>query len=495
MKTFRLKGIKGFVDTDHIEIRPITVIIGQNSSGKSSLMRFPLVLKQTILDDSTAPLLFYGRAIDYGNSYEDVVFKHNKKNPMTFEFQVDPSDLIRYLPAQTPYNDMERTLNKLLGYELLNFSISVSAQNSGSIIFDKLTIVEVANNNELLVITRKNNDEIGLPEHEANVEDRVAVTMGINTERNYLFINIGEEYISDLFDKFILDPDFLIYVCDQNNVSTEEMEVAKFYQNTLISLNRYLNEVANGINYIGPFRKAPERSYRYKGNQVKHVGEDGEFAPVILGNDKRSGGELVNLVSHWLQDHLNFSIDIEDLHAQSGNDAELFKLTIIDHKTNVRNNLMDVGHGLSQLIPIIVETFSDHQSSRSFRGITNSFNLNIIEQPELHLHPAAQACLADLFVAGINHNSNSENKKSFLIETHSEHMLIRLRRYIVEGIIRPNDIAIYYTEKQGTDGSITVKHLQIAPDGRIFNWPEGFFEEDYKEALALRKAVRNMTSK
>ena len=84
MFSFRLRGIKGFLDTGNIVLRPITVVIGQNSSGKSSILRFPLVLRQTFLDNSLAPLLFYGKSIDYGN-YEDVVFGHNTKNPVEFE--------------------------------------------------------------------------------------------------------------------------------------------------------------------------------------------------------------------------------------------------------------------------------------------------------------------------------------------------------------------------------------------------------------------------
>ncbi|PDM37680.1 hypothetical protein CMV37_14630 [Bacillus cereus] len=94
---FRLKTYKGFIDSEEIELKPLTFIIGQNSSGKSSIMRFPLVLKQTFLDDSMAPLLLYGKTIDYGN-FEDVVFEHDRNESIEFELIIDRKELNRFSP-------------------------------------------------------------------------------------------------------------------------------------------------------------------------------------------------------------------------------------------------------------------------------------------------------------------------------------------------------------------------------------------------------------
>ncbi len=78
MKSFQLKNIKSFKDTGEIELKPITVFVGKNSSGKSSLVRFPVVLAQTFLEDTISPIVFNGisgKYLDYGN-FEDVVFGH-----------------------------------------------------------------------------------------------------------------------------------------------------------------------------------------------------------------------------------------------------------------------------------------------------------------------------------------------------------------------------------------------------------------------------------
>ncbi len=159
---------------------------------------------------------------------------------------------------------------------------------------------------------------------------------------------------------------------------------------------------------------------------------------------------------------------------------------VTDEITGQKNNLIDVGHGLSQLIPIVVQTFL-HQSKTSYDAKRSLAKLHIIEQPELHLHPSAQACLIDLFIEGTRENYGFKNK--FLVETHSEHMIIRLRRYIVEGKINPEEVAIYYTEKLKSKNHNIIRKLKIDEFGNISNWPEGFFEEDYNEVLKLRSSL------
>ncbi|MGQ0414937.1 DUF3696 domain-containing protein [Bacillus sp. HC-TM] len=98
-----------------------------------------------------------------------------------------------------------------------------------------------------------------------------------------------------------------------------------------------------------------------------------------------------------------------------------------------------------------------------------------------------QACLIDLFIEGTKNKNGLENK--FLVETHSEHMIIRLRRYIIEGKIDPKEVAIYYTEKTQDNNYNTIRELKIDEFGNIADWPEGFFEEDYNEVLKLRDSL------
>ena len=95
------------------------------------------------------------------------------------------------------------------------------------------------------------------------------------------------------------------------------------------------------------------------------------------------------------------------------------------------------------------------------------------------MNPSQQARLADLFA------SFADRDRNLIIETHSEHLLLRLRRLIAEGILPSKDVALYYVEKEGSES--TLKEVPIQANGHIEPdyWPRGFFEDGMKEALDL----------
>ncbi|MCX8075022.1 MAG: DUF3696 domain-containing protein [Clostridia bacterium] len=446
MKSFRLKSIKGFLDTGEIEIKPITIFIGENSSGKSSIVRFPLVIKQTFLDATAAPLLFFGNSIDYGN-YEDVVFDHVENESIEFEISFNYSELTRIGPRTLIF---ENQFDKLKGSDM-RLLVNISCQDR-----------------EMMV----NKFILSLDSSEAPI-----VEFCVNNNKQTLTLNMNEEekLLLDrneyFFDKFIPDIRWMLAISEKSN---SNLELASQICNTL---QHYFNVLSNKIFYIGPFRKTPERYYRYTDNLVNYVGRSGEFASVILGQDLRNGKRIINKVSDWLSKHINFALEVEDLKGQ------LFKIMIRDLKTDSRNNIIDVGHGLSQLIPILVQTYMSKTHSQNTR-LKRRPNYTVIEQPELHLHPSAQACLADLFLEAIR-----SNNEYFLIETHSEHMILRLRKYIADGSLPLDKIAIYFTEKDSQYGSSKVKRLNIDEFGTITNWPKGFFSQDYLETLELQKII------
>ncbi|WP_245631778.1 AAA family ATPase [Alicyclobacillus ferrooxydans] len=443
----RLKNVKGYLDTDNIELKPITILIGQNSSGKSSVMRFPLVLKQTILDDSMAPLLFFGRSIDYG-SYDDVVFGHDPNREIEFEIKFDPS---------------------LLNHRRHYFGDSLLSSNKESLVLNLIvkkysTTIKV----ERFIIRQQSGKEFLRAERTQDGTYDIFGHIASDATFRHRNLPLG-------FDKFLPDVRTIFEALQvQREKRREKVRTLDDFEITLFELYRFLgdywSEFANKINYIGPFRRTPERAYRYRENAVHHLGGDGEFAPLILSQDMRTKGPVVSNVSQWLEENLGFRLHVDDLR------GDMFSIMIEDVTTRVKNNIIDVGHGLSQLIPVVLQTFLATDSS-----------LTVIEQPELHLHPAAQASLADLFINAIK--PRNKTGPSFLIETHSEYLLLRLRRYIAEGKLRPSDLALYYSSKNGVTGSNSIKKLDIDRDGFIPDWPEGFFSQDYQETLLLQKAV------
>jgi predicted ATPase len=133
-------------------------------------------------------------------------------------------------------------------------------------------------------------------------------------------------------------------------------------------------------------------------------------------------------------------------------------------------NVANMGEGISQLLPIIAMVLTTEPDA-----------CLLIEQPEIHLHPQAQSDLADLFVENARAGS-----RQYVIETHSEHLLLRLRRRVAEGRISPERVAILYVERK-RDGSV-VRSLNLDNQGLFDDWPEGFFDERYQESLKIAEA-------
>jgi predicted ATPase len=150
------------------------------------------------------------------------------------------------------------------------------------------------------------------------------------------------------------------------------------------------------------------------------------------------------------------------------------EMTFEDLKNNTQISNRDLGLGISQVLPILI-------SSNAHKNTTIA-----IEQPELHLHPAVQCEIADEFI-----RSYKKNHNEFLIETHSEHLLLRIMkrmRHTAEGKIEkdnvlsltPDDVCLLYVDTDGTNTFIN--ELELDEDGTLLDpWPNGFFEEGHRE--------------
>ena len=169
-------------------------------------------------------------------------------------------------------------------------------------------------------------------------------------------------------------------------------------------------------------------------------------------------------------------VELEQLYAALPTRREV---VLRDGRTGVVVGHNDVGVGLSQLIPVIVSTLALDEG------------LLCIEQPELHIHPAIQVGLGDLFATAIQDPEQPlPRDRTLLLETHSEHIMLRLLRRIRETAegqvppgapsLTPKDVAVIYVET-GIDG-VSFKPLRVSADGDLIDrWPQGFFEEREEE--------------
>jgi hypothetical protein len=231
-----------------------------------------------------------------------------------------------------------------------------------------------------------------------------------------------------------------------------------------------LDNISNlQINHVSPLRAFPQRYYLLD-KSVHHQ--------QLNSSD---GTELAEV----LKNRTDILKDINVLFAPFNIGIDIEKVNNIIHKIvvtqdQVKLELTDVGFGISQVLPILVQAYLSPKDS-----------LTIIEQPEIHLHPNMQAWLADALI-----KIALEKKKKFLIETHSDALIRRLRLRIVDesSMLSQKDVNIYYLNREGENVYSTLKEVAISPNGDL-NWPQGFMDVEIKDTIQIQLMKSSQLSK
>jgi len=234
----------------------------------------------------------------------------------------------------------------------------------------------------------------------------------------------------------------------------------------------------DSLTYMGPLRSYPARHYLLSGSERFDVGLQGEFTSEILYHAE---SETLQKVNDWFS---RFEIPYEVSVNALGDrvTGELIALTLKDKVTGLSVGPSDVGFGIGQLLPIIVQGVVSSESGGA---------ILCVEQPEIHLHPRLQAHIADLLIETIKvqrADSDSsapvtERNNQWIVETHSEALMLRLQRRIREKTLSHDDVCVLYVAPIEGGGS-TVTQLRLNPSGDFVDeWPDGFFEEGFDEMM------------
>jgi predicted ATPase len=166
-------------------------------------------------------------------------------------------------------------------------------------------------------------------------------------------------------------------------------------------------------------------------------------------------------------------------------ERDLYEVRVRSQSRGEEVTLTDVGFGVSQVLPVIVQAFYAPPNSTV-----------LIEQPELHLHPSAQSGLADLLVAAVTAREDGVPRNvQLIVESHSEHLLRRLQRRVAEQEI-PDKLVALYACKQSHAGS-RIDRLALDLFGDIHNWPDDFFGDELRDLTiqAERSATRRISAR
>jgi predicted ATPase len=222
-----------------------------------------------------------------------------------------------------------------------------------------------------------------------------------------------------------------------------------------------LNQYFSGVKYIEPLRATAQRYYRKQELAVAEIDSKGENLAMFL--DSLHSYQLQNF-NHWTMENFGFS-------ARTENQGGHVTILIREGSSRSESNLADIGFGFSQILPVITQVWL---STTPYLPKTGKTTCMVVEQPELHLHPAFQAKLADVFVSAINNPRTKAS--SFIIETHSNHIINRLGQLINEGKLKNDQVQILIFEKNEDNSKTNIRLAGYNNKGYLQNWPIGFFE-------------------
>jgi hypothetical protein len=540
--SLEIENFKAFGRRIRIPLAPITLIFGENSAGKSSILHALNLLKQTRESREAGALLLPRTEkgiVDLG-SFQDLLYNHDLSRPLIFKiessvkfvppnlkiFEVkktgveltfsrpsldeevkltklsiyfgnQPQPLITFQPTDVPRDFFLRRILPLFGREGRIVRSRLRAIKCVDISDDPSHWQSIYNehNTRRVEILRSLKEMWNSVSEERSFELHAASLEGTDLEEEEerkkllsLYKDSIQFYSRDFtLSEFIerrrnfaigtiVGIDGFMPLAQARFGSMTIPEDAAFERKAIgpWDVRDFTNLAARSLEYaldslfpLGPFRRPPERWYIFTGTSPQDVGYQGDLLPDLLFRRP----DLVSNANEWLRRlGIGYSLKVCSVGEQV---KDLFEVRLIDNRRDggIEVSLSDVGFGISQLLPFVVQSLAAEDQIIS------------IEQPEVHIHPKLQAALGDLLAEAIG----PSRKNQFIIETHSEHLILRILRRIRESqssekqpTLRPEDVCVLYVSNE--DGGANVTELPILPEGEFAkDWPKGFFDERAKE--------------
>jgi predicted ATPase len=448
LTSLQIQNFKAWKDTGAMHLAPLTVIFGTNSSGKSSLGHLLLALKQTVQLADRKRALHLGdekALIDLG-TFADCLYAHDPKHALKFAlgWKLPSPMMVSNALGRGEYSGDELVL-----------SATLNADKSGQPQTTEISYQLMQGPTAALHVTHR----------------RTASGGSLDSKPLKLVHAVGRKWPAEPPEKFYRFADRTL----------SRYQNADFLAEFALETERVLD----GVFYLGPLRSPPKRVYQWSGDTPRDVGQQGEYAVAALLAAAQQGRDLNRaykqrkqrfdaFIAAWLVELRVISSFAVKPVAKGRKEYEVLIRT---HADAPEVKLTDVGFGVSQVLPALVQAFYAPHGSTIW-----------MEQPEIHLHPMAQSDLADAFISAVqSYEDGKPRDTQLVIETHSEHFLTRLQRRVAEGVIPPEDIAVYFVTHQ--HGGAHIEKLQLDLAGEISNWPPNFFGDEMGDIAARTLAA------
>lgn len=440
LQAIRLQNYKAFKDTGWIEMANLTLLLGYNSNGKSTILKaLEMIQKcyQQLQIGQELPVLTTNDKED--GSFEDMIYKGSKENTIifSFRFRVQDEDIKEGFEE---FLDIEHDEKAEIIYQLfftkcekeievIKYSISLDNQN---------------------LYTCEKIDQCNY-----NVTSDFAEILPAMYEvcNSFFLRRLNEDiYPSKLTKEEIMD-----------KIAPANRFVYHFFDNIVLGcLNTALRNFASDLEYILPLRAVPSRQMLIQLDKSRKVGTSGEHVYRILYQAYFSADvELKEKVNKWLQ-LFGYTYEWNELKPNYG------EFLLVDMKTGHKINIVDVGFGISQILPIIVAACEDGKGYL------------LLDSPEAHLHSRVQSSLGDLLI-------DAARKRKVVVETHSENIMLRVQKRIVENNDIDKEFArIYFIHE--ANGETVCEPIQFNEYGDFIDCSlefTQFFSDGFKDVMDI----------
>jgi predicted ATPase len=435
--TLSLRNFKAFKHLERLDLKDLTILVGRNSCGKSSIIHSLLLLKQTLESESENDLCIEGRYLKY-SSLKEISHGSPSANRANIEYEFGiAKDGTHDYPAQ--------------------IRIAFKNDKRGGVYVPSISHYSITKDDLTTRLDRMTKS--ALRRHYGQV---------------FAKIESGYKSSKTVINKFVpWNIDIVLETPPERdnqilpNTHFATLPFLAGFRNEY-ELTRIFAKSVRSMRYLSPLRARPERAYIHYTDDAGLLDVDGSNSAHVLFA-KRNETVIWKKELYSLEDAVNKCVKVIGL-SQTLTPARIgsiiYRVGMSLNGLTSSVSLADVGFGYSQILPLILLGL-----------LSTSSDLMLVEQPEIHLHPASAANLADLFLGFV------EDGKRFLVETHSQEFINKLRLRVIQNPELKSKINVVFVE-QDEFSTASVKQFQIDENGMFPEWPQGFV--DTSESLALQ---------